>query len=97
MTSKQSWFIDQYGHVYAMRDIDAETQRSAVIIDGRHTEATIKEKTMIAATPDLLYALDDLLSNHVSLVCSGDCGNWDVETEASVISARAAIRKARGE
>lgn len=36
-------------------------------------------------------ALEWLLDNHTGLVNSGDCGNWDVETEVEVGNARAAL------
>ena len=65
-----------------------------VIGDGRieyHENARL-----IAAAPDLLTALENLLHIHVALVESGDAGNWDAETETEVIDARAAIAKAKG-
>jgi hypothetical protein len=43
---------------------------------------------------ELLAALKVLLDRYVSLINCGDCGNWDPETEAEVIAARAAIKKA---
>lgn len=52
---------------------------------------------LIAAAPELLEALQGLLKNHVDLISSGDCGNWDVEQEPEVIAARLAIKKAFGE
>lgn len=36
-------------------------------------------------------ALVDLLDHYLELVNSGDCGNWDPETEPVVIAARKAI------
>ena len=39
----------------------------------------------------LRAALTALVERHASLVNSGDCGFWDVETEASMIQARAAL------
>lgn len=52
---------------------------------------------LFAASWDLLEALQGSLARLVSLVESGDCGFWDVETEESVIAARAAIKKALGD
>lgn len=46
-------------------------------------------------TTELRKALEDLLANHVALVASGDCGNWNVETEPAVIAARVALGKAK--
>lgn len=52
---------------------------------------------LIAAAPDLLVALSDLLNHYVKLVESGDAGFWDAEQEPEVITARAAIAKATGD
>ncbi len=51
---------------------------------------------LIAAAPELLAALDELLASYVSLVNSGDAGSWNPETDAEVKAARAAIAKAKG-
>ena len=56
----------------------------------------MSKHTLCCATPDLLEALRNLLDNHITLVSSGDCGNWDVESEDEVVAARAAIAKAEG-
>ena len=37
-------------------------------------------------------ALQELLDHYVGLVNCGDCGNWDLESEAEVQQARAALR-----
>jgi len=58
-------------------------------IDGYEANARL-----IAAAPDLLAALTTFVAEYVQLVESGDAGNWDAETEAKVIAARAAIAKA---
>jgi len=52
---------------------------------------------LASSAPDLLEAIESLLENHTQLVNCGDCGNWDVELEPEVVSARAAIARARGE
>lgn len=50
----------------------------------------------VAAQAPLLSVIQALLENHTRLVASGDCGNWDVETEPEVVQARAAIAAATG-
>lgn len=42
---------------------------------------------------DLKVALEGLLNHYTALVNSGDCGNWDPETEPQVIAARKALKK----
>lgn len=51
---------------------------------------------LIAAAPELLEALTEMLERYVSLVNSGDAGKWNPEDEPQVQQARAAIRKATG-
>jgi len=51
---------------------------------------------LFCAAPELLAALDELLTSYVSLVNSGDAGSWNPETDAEVKAARAAIAKATG-
>lgn len=43
----------------------------------------------------LLAALENFVERYTALVNSGDAGNWNPETDAEVIQARAAISKAR--
>lgn len=50
-----------------------------------------------ACFDELRDALESLLSRYTGRVNCGDCGNWDPETEAEVISARTALSKAKGE
>jgi hypothetical protein len=57
-------------------------------------QATPADIRLIAAAPDLLAALNELLERYCQLANSGDCGNWDPEEEAEVRAARAAIAKA---
>jgi hypothetical protein len=45
----------------------------------------------MSQTAALRGALEALLGTHVSLINSGDAGNWDVEAEKEVIAARAAL------
>ncbi len=65
-------------------------------VSGHHRDSEANAR-LIAAAPQLLEALQGLLRNHVQLVSCGDCGNWDVEAEAEVIAARAAIAAATGD
>lgn len=39
--------------------------------------------------------LEALLSHYVSLVNSGDAGNWNPETEPEVIAARAELKRTK--
>jgi hypothetical protein len=39
----------------------------------------------------LQSALEDLLDHYIRMVKSGDCGNWNPETEPVVIKARKAL------
>jgi hypothetical protein len=55
---------------------------------------SLADAQLIAAAPELLEALRTTLGIWVSLVNSGDAGNWDPEQEPHVIAARAAIAKA---
>ena len=48
------------------------------------------------ATKALTDALSRLLEHYVSLINSGDVGNWDPEKEDEVIAARAALNAASG-
>jgi hypothetical protein len=51
-------------------------------------ELAIAEATIRAAGEPLAAALRAMLEHYTSLV---NCGNWDPETEAEVIAARAAL------
>jgi hypothetical protein len=42
---------------------------------------------------ELLNASKEFLDRYVTLINSGDCGNWNPETEDVVIAMRAAIAK----
>ncbi len=52
---------------------------------------------LIAASPDLLEALEAMVADCVALAESVDAGFWDAEKHAPVIKARTAIAKAKGE
>ena len=59
-------------------------------------EFGIANARLIAAAPELLDALREMLDRYVSLANSGDAGFWNPETELEVKAARAAIAKAEG-
>ena len=44
----------------------------------------------------LLEALEDITEMYCAMINSGDCGNWNPETDKEVIKARAAIAAAKG-
>lgn len=48
-----------------------------------------------ACIDELREALKGLLDEHVKLVSSGDCGNWDVETEYPVKCARTTLERTK--
>ena len=88
------WYWGKGKDVAVCKDIGDRCYDIAVVADW--TQETDANARLIAAAPELIVALDGLLANHIQLVESGDCGNWNVETEHAVIIARAAIAKARG-
>ena len=51
----------------------------------------------IEVTNELYEALEDFIEMYVRMINSGDCGNWNPEEDTEVITARAALAKARGE
>ena len=65
--------------------------------EGHGIEANEANARLIASAPALLEALEAMTETYTRLVNSGDAGNWDPETEDSVIKARAAIAAAKGE
>ncbi len=66
--------------------------------DGWCYEGDVFEnQDLISAAPELYEALEVFVNDYVSMVNSGDCGNWNPEEELKVTLARAALRKARGE
>ena len=70
---------------------------SLTVPTGETNWPTEADERIRAAAPDLLEALEVMTRNYVELAGSGDCGNWNPEEDDFVISARAAIAKARGE
>lgn len=55
------------------------------------------DANLIAAAPDLLEALNGMISMYCELINSGDAGYWNPEEVPEVIAARAAIAKALNE
>lgn len=45
----------------------------------------------------LLEALEEITEMYCRMINSGDCGNWNPETDKEVIKSRAAIAAAKGE
>jgi hypothetical protein len=80
------WFRDQYGHVYGWEPTEYG-QRSVLLIDNRHSKATSADKSLIAAAPELLEALKDVMERLVDRH----------EADESAVKARAAITKATGD
>jgi hypothetical protein len=72
------------------------TERLVVATIHQQHSATEANARLIAAAPDLLAALKRLHERYITLVVSGDCGNWDPSTEPEVQLAREAIAIAEG-
>ncbi len=72
------------------------TGKDPLFIASTSDRQRMADATFIAASPDLLEALEGLLKRYTQLVNCGDCGNWDPEKEDDVIASRAAIAKAKG-
>lgn len=73
-----------------------ESNEVATVLTGLDDAEDKANAHLIAAAPELLSSLEDLLKHYIDIVECGDCGNWDAETEKEVVFARAAINKARG-
>jgi hypothetical protein len=56
----------------------------------------LADAKVMAAAPEMLTTLKLFVETYVGLVNSGDCGNWDPETDAIVMVARAVVSKAEG-
>ena len=52
---------------------------------------------LLTTAPDLYEALEGFLATYLDDVACGDWGRWDPEEETRVITARAALARARGE
>lgn len=78
--------------------VDAEERIITSVSFTDHEDKECEANTrLIAAAPELLAALKLCVERHCSLVNSGDCGNWNPETDVEIITARAAIAKAEGQ
>ncbi len=55
-----------------------------------------REPELLETVEELRAALRCLLTRHLALVHSGDCGFWDPETEKEVIEARTALEGPEG-
>lgn len=56
-----------------------------------------KQERIRKAAHALLDALEEFTEMYCQMINSGDCGNWDPESDKEVIKARAAIAAARGD
>lgn len=63
----------------------------------RNDREAFADARLIAAAPELLIALNAMLTMYLSGANSGDWGNWNPEEDPEVIMARTAIVKATGE
>ena len=95
------WFIDQYGHVYAMQEPIDGVSTSKCLVDGRHSAATFKEKRLIAAAPELLAAAQEMADLLENILRIGALKSNDLIIAESIRNVlpihRTAIAKARGE
>jgi hypothetical protein len=62
---------------------------------GDYIDCTPEEATLASAAPKLFAALEHMVAMYTQLINSGDCGNWDPETDKEVIAARKAIKAAK--
>jgi hypothetical protein len=59
------------------------------------TDILISENENGGCMTTLRQAAENFLNSYLALVNSGDCGNWDPETEAEVIALRQALAECR--
>lgn len=55
------------------------------------TRLRAENATLQRRVEQMERAATDFLDNYVAMINSGDCGNWDPETEPKVIALRAAL------
>ena len=102
--TKGPWFVDQYGHVYGWEEDsgnilkDACERKSVCLVDGRHSAATMDDKILIAAAPEMYEALD-VVAHRVPVMASEGEYRRGQEDALAVCreTALAALAKARGE
>ena len=88
------WTYDGSGDYSLGPKDDPQVGPVAHVYTRHQSEQCEADVTLLAAAPDLLAALKVITDQYVSLVASGDCGNWDAERDDQVVLARAAIAKA---
>ena len=89
------WFRDQHGHVYGWKPTE-NGKASVLLIDNRHSEATSADKNLIAAAPELLNALQELVAEWDTRNAAEDHRSGYTLGTAGIAMARAAIAKATG-
>jgi hypothetical protein len=77
--------------------ITNSAHQTVVSAEGDDLKIGLADARLIIAVPELLEALQGLLTKYCSLVKSGDAGFWNPETEVEVKTARAALAKAKGD
>ena len=91
-TPEESWATDKSG----FNVIEQIAGGGAATVALVQPHARMKERAaLIASAPDLLAALEALVTEYVELVESGDCGFWDPEEVEVVIAARTALERAK--
>ena len=95
-----SWRIEELPHgtrnILDEQGLYVAEQRLGCQGSAEWRESKRARLNLAVAAPDLLEALELLVSKHVELIESGDCGYWDAEKTVEVQAARAAIAKAKG-
>ncbi len=71
-------------------------QKPCALIEDEAKSKRIADARLIAAAPDLLFALNALFDDYKQLADSGDAGFWKIEDLDVVKQALAAISKAEG-
>ena len=68
-----------------------ERQVNASVAVGNYKALVLKLGDVNADLRACAEALEQMTARYVSLVNSGDCGNWNPEEEVEVLNARAAL------
>ena len=90
------WAVDlaRTSAIFGNGTFTASTNITGWDVDTYNAELIVRAVNSYDA---MVEALEALITSHVDLVSSGDCGCWDVETEDAMIQARTALKLARGE